>query len=155
MNKMRLNNEWFKNMEDRFTKITLNTILVVVVLGIMFLLYWSLWPYDIIDYKVDYFEMQKDEYRVGEPLTYRIAFCKKGSYTGTVIRTLKDGVIYIYPEITSRISEGCIDQISTTTIVPNVPTGTYVFRNEVIYKVNPIREISYIMESKPFKIIND
>ena len=152
---MLFNSVWCKTMENKLTGIVLNLILIGILVIIALILYWSLRPYNVIEYQVDYFEMQKDEYVVGEPLTYRIAFCKKGNYTGTVIRTLHDGIIYIFPEIISKSPQGCIDQISTTTVVPNVPTGEYVYEDTVIYQVNPIREISYTMKSTPFKIVNN
>ena len=142
-------------MESKWVGLVLNLILLGIVLSMGLLLYWSFRPYNIIEYKVEKFEMQKYEYKVGEPLTYRIAFCKKGNYVGEIIRKLHDGVYYTFSPITSTIQEGCVDFISTSNITPNVPSGEYVFENEVIYRPNPIREIRYYMESEPFYIMND
>lgn len=146
---------WCNTMESKLTGVVLNMILIGLVFVIGLILYWSFRPYDIVEYQTKTFEMVKDEYRVGEPLTYRLAFCKTGNYSATQIRTLHDGVIYIFPPIESKTREGCHDFVSTSTPTPNVPSGTYTFQTEVVYKPNPIREISYIMESNPFRIVND
>lgn len=152
---MIFDNMWCKTMENKLTGIILNLILAGMVLSIGLILYWSFRPYNIVEYKIDYFEMQKDEYVVGEPLTYRIAFCKTGNYKGEVLRHIKDGVVYSFPLITSDIPEGCNDFISSSNITPNVPSGTYTFENEIIYHPNPIRTIRYKMSSEPFKIVNN
>lgn len=152
---MLFNSVWCKTMENKLTSIVLNLILVGIIFSIGLFLYWSLKPYNIIDYKIEKLEMQKKEYVVGEALTYRIVFCKKGNYKGEVIRRLHDGVYYSFPALTSTIKEGCHNFISTSNITPNVPEGEYTFEDEIIYRPNPIKEIRYFIESEPFYIINN
>ena len=155
INQMIINSVWFKTMEKKITGYILNLILAGMIVLIGLTLYWSLKPYNIIEYKIDKFEMQKEVYEVGEPLTYRIAFCKNGEYRGEVIRNIRDGVVYSFPLITSDIPEGCSDFISSSNITPNVPSGVYTFENEIIYQPNPIRTIRYTMSSEPFEIVNN
>lgn len=142
-------------MEGKWTGTILNLILVGMTAGLCLLLYWGFRPYNIVEYKIDTLEMQKDSYVVGEPLTYRLNFCKKGNYSATQIRTLHDGVIYIFPPIESKTKEGCHNFISTSTPTPNVPSGTYTFETEVVYRPNPLREISYHITSGEFEIVNN
>ena len=146
---------WIKMGRSEINNWILNILLIGLVFVIGLILYWGFRPYDIIEYKIDYFEMTKESYVVGEPLTYRIAFCKTGDYRGEVIRHIKDGVVYSFPLITSNIPEGCNDFISSSSITPNVPSGTYSFENEIVYHPNPIRTIRYKMSSEPFEIVND
>lgn len=142
------------NLNYKFNSWALN-FLVVVVTGLLALvLYWHLNDYDIIEYNMERIEMVKDEYVVGEPLSYRISFCKEGNLDATVLRFVKDTVVYSYPEIISSIEEGCSDFVSTSTITPNVPSGEYRYENTVIYQVNPLKTVRYTIESEPFKIIN-
>lgn len=131
----------------------LNFLLVFMIVLVGIILYWGLYPYNVVDYKVDYFEMTKEEYKVGEQLTYRTAFCKHGGYSAITTRVLKDGVSYLFPAQNSTSLEGCYDFISSSTEVPNVPEGQYIFEMTVTYQVNPIRTISYTKESKPFMIV--
>lgn len=148
-------NIWSFTMENKLTGIILNLILLgmVVILGLI--VYWSVRKYEIIDYGQGHLQTTKQVYEVGEPLTYRSNFCKTGDYSSTIIRTLRDGVIYLFPVIVSKSEEGCYDFISTTTETPNVPSGTYVFETEVIYKVNPLKEVTYHYKSNEFEIVND
>lgn len=152
---MLIDDVFSKTMESKWTGIVLNLILIGMLSGLFLLLYWGFKPYNIVKYNVDELVMLKNSYEVGEPLTYRSSFCKSGDYSSTIIRTLHDGVIYIFPAISSHTSEGCWDFISTTTPTPNVPTGTYTFETEVIYRPNPLREITYHIKSNEFKIINE
>lgn len=143
-----------ENYGSKFNSWTLN-FLVVVVTGLLSLvLYWHFHDYNIIEYKVDKIEMIKDEYVVGEPLSYRISFCKEGNLDATVLRYVKDTVIYSYPETTSSFEEGCSNFVSTSILTPNVPEGEYRYENTIIYHVNPIKTVKYTIESEPFKIIN-
>lgn len=133
----------------------LNLLVGLMFTVVLLIAYWSLAPYNIVKYNIDHFEMTKDTYIVGEQLTFRNSFCKKGHYQSTQIRKLKDGVIYLYPSISTSTEEGCYDFISSSSEVPNVPSGVYTYEVEVVYHPNPIREIKYTMESEPFTIIND
>ncbi len=137
------------------SSILLNIILVVVISFVGLIIYWSIRPYDIVQWKIDQYQTTKQEYKVGEVLTYRTAFCKRGNYIAHQMRRLEDGVVYLFPDLSSSTTEGCLDFISTSTTVPNVPTGEYFFEIEFIYKVNPIREVRYTMHSNRFKIVND
>lgn len=143
------------NRKIRITDWILNILLAGMVSLILAIIYWGLWPYDIIEWKIDHYQTQKQVYTVGEALTYRTAFCKKGDWVAQQIRRLEDGVVYLFPDLTSSTQEGCRDFISTTTIVPNVPSGDYYFEIEFIYHVNPVRDIRYTMRSNRFTILNE
>lgn len=142
-------------IEHKLTNFVLNTILLLLVATVALFLFWGLYPYEVIRFNSPTLEMQKNEYVVGEPLTFRTNYCKTGNYQATVVRTIRDGVIYLYPTVTTHSDEGCYDFISTTNGTPNVPTGMYTFQQEIIYHVNPIRDISYTISTGEFKITNN
>ena len=148
------NRKVFAVMKDstKINGILLNIVLFIMIGLLAILTYWNLYPYDIVDWKIDHYQTTKDVYVVGETLTYRTAFCKKGDYVAQQIRRLQDGVVYLFPDLTSSTQAGCLDFISTSTTVPNVPEGEYFFQVEFVYKVNPIREIHYTMQSNWFMI---
>lgn len=143
-----------EKVASKFNRIALNILTVLTTFALGLAAYWSLWDYDVVEYNTEKLVMQKDEYVVGEPLTYRLSVCKNGDLSATVIRNIRDTVVYSYPVIQSSLPEGCSDFISSSSLAPNVPTGTYVYENTVIYQVNPIRTVQYHIESTPFKIIN-
>lgn len=145
---------FIKMGSSKYFGLVLNFLLAATIIVIGIILYWGLYPYKVVEYKVDYFEMQKNVYYTGEQLTYRTSFCKFGNYSAITTRILKDGVSYLFPAQNSTSLEGCYDFISSSTEVPNVPSGTYTFEMTVTYQVNPIRSVSYTKESKPFEIIN-
>ena len=140
--------------KSRYFEWVVNILLVVTLAVIGLIFYWELYPYEIIDWKIDQFQTIKQSYTVEEPLTYRTAFCKEGDYIATQIRRLEDGVVYLYPDFQSSTREGCYDFVVSSTIVPNVSTGEYIFELELVFKPNPIREIHYTMRSNSFKIVN-
>jgi hypothetical protein len=142
-------------MENKVTSIALNIILVGMIVLIGLIAYWGFRPYNIIEFDVPILQTEKEMYEVGEPLTYRSSFYKKGNYEATIIRSLHDGVVYLFPVIISKTREGSYDFISTTTTVPNVPSGTYIFETEIIYHPNPIREITYNIKSNEFEVVNN
>ncbi len=144
-----------KMRRSKYMDWALNILVGFMLTVVCLILYWSLAPYNIIKYNIDHFEMTKDTYTVGEPLTFRNSFCKQGHYQATQIRRLHDGVIYLYPTITTSTDEGCFDFISSSSDVPNVPSGVYTYEIEIIYRPNPIREIKYTMSSEEFTIVND
>ena len=53
------------------------SLLSVIMLGFVGVsAYWLLADYDVLEWKIPEYEMIKETYEVGEPLTYRTAFCK-------------------------------------------------------------------------------
>ena len=130
------------------------TFLSFFILGfIILIMYWLVKNYEVIHWNIAHFEMQKKEYVIGEPLTFRTAFCKTGNYQANSIYRIEDGVKYVLPQQVTKSAEGCKDFISSSFTTPNIVPGVYKITADITYKVNPLKEISYKMESNEFKII--
>jgi len=134
------------------TNIVLSILSVFMLVSVLVLLYWHLKDYRVIDWQIAHYEMQKESYKVGEPLTFRTAFCKSGDYEAKLIYQVEDGVVYGMPIRISGSSEGCRDFIDGTLITPNIPEGNYRLKGIITYRVNPVKEVTYIMYSNTFRI---
>lgn len=131
------------------TLLSFGMLLVLVLHG-----YWLFRDYNVLEWKIEKYEMQKETYLVGEPLTYRTAFCKFGDYESVRVFTIVDGVSYLLPQQLSKADEGCYDFISSTIATPNLPSGKYHIESVIIYHVNPLRTVEYRMGSGEFYIEN-
>jgi hypothetical protein len=142
-------------MENKLTSIALNIILVGMIGLIGLIAYWGFRPYNILEYETCDLQTVKESYEVGEVLDFRLQFCKKGNYTATIIRSFHDGVVYMFPALTSKLDEGCYDYYANTTVVPNVQSGTYTYKTQWEYRVNPIRTVTYEFTSNEFRVVNN
>ena len=130
------------------------SVLSVFMLGFVLLaLYWVFRPYNIIEWKIDKYELQKDTYKVGDVLDFRTAFCKVGEYQANIVYHIEDGVTYLMPHQISRSPEGCRDFISNSLVVPDLPAGEYRLVGDISYEVNPFKTVHYRMESDLFNIV--
>lgn len=127
---------------------------IIMMIAVAVSVYWWIKPYEVIVWNIDEFEMQKETYEVGEPLTYRTAFCKYGKYEAKTIYTIVDGVTYLLPTKISRADEGCADFVSSTITTPNIASGVYHIEVIIVYQVNPLKEVEYHFSSNDFNINN-
>jgi len=134
------------------TNVVLSFLSVFMFVLVGVLVYWHLKEYNVINWKINYYEMQKEVYKVGEPLTFRTAFCKTGNVEAELIYQIEDGVVYGMPNRVSKSSEGCKDFVDASLVTPNVPSGEYRLKGIITYQVNPVRKISYTMYSNTFRI---
>lgn len=116
--------------------------------------YWYFKDYKVIEWGIDNYEMQKEVYTTGEPLTFRTSFCKYSDLTAELIYHIEDGVTYLLPRQVTKSEKGCRDFISSTFPTPNIPSGKYKLTGVAIYQVNPLKQQTYSMESNWFYIDN-
>lgn len=89
----------------------------------------------------------------GGLLIYEIDYCKKTDLMPIVNRQFVDGLVYVLPPSSAAISRGC-NKIKNSVIVPrSLPEGVYYLSSTVIYKVNPIRTITYEYRTDKFRVV--
>ena len=67
-----------------------------------------------------------------------------------------DGVIYSVPENTSDFETGCYDTVINSVKIPDsLPEGTYFYEETVVYRVNPLKEVSYTFKTPEFTVVED
>lgn len=92
---------------------------------------------------------------VGQPLTYKVKYCKYMDISPTVYRELVDGVIYSLNATSARTPMGCNEVIMYAGYVPDVASGKYVLKMKNVYQVNPFREIIVEFQTNKFTIISN
>ena len=125
--------------------------IMLVFLGIFF--FWMLYPYKVIDFKP--IELVKKEYQAGEPLEIVITYCKYMPLPATMSRQFMNGIIFTLSDaISSNVSTGCGTNISADIIIPKeLLPDTYIYKQTMVYEVNPIRDIIVVFETPEFKIV--
>lgn len=134
----------------------LNVLLAVVVFMVGLILYWQIYPYNILEAKERNYSLDKTVYKQGEDFDIHFEICKNMDIEEDVYGKFIDGVIYSIPENSSDFEVGCYDTyISSVSIPDNLPVGTYVYEETIIYRVNPIRTITYTFTTPKFEVIEN
>lgn len=140
--------------DTRVNNCILNALLITVVLLFGLLLYWQLYPYNILQEGENNYSMEKTVYKQGEHFNIRFVLCKNLDIKESVYGKFVDGVIYSIPEKGSRFEVGCYDTfISSISIPENLPPGLYTYQETIVYHVNPLRTIEYTFTTPEFEVI--
>lgn len=98
----------------------------------------------------------KKVFRTGETLNYEFEYCKIRNVPAKMYGTYIDTVKIDMPVIEIKTPIGCGSRIANFYKIPKLlPSGTYHFEVELIYQVNPIREVRVQYRTEDFEIIND
>lgn len=142
--------------KSKFTEWSLNVVVIAVFVFIAIIFYWLLRPYEVITPLEGNYEIDKMVYMQGERFDIHLRICKNIQIKEDVFGRFIDGVIFSVPENTSNFEKGCYDTIISSVKIPRtLPTGDYIYREQIVYKVNPLREITYTFETPKFSVIDD
>jgi len=134
----------------------LNVLLVVVAILVGTILYWQIAPYNILEAKEGNYTLDKTVYKQGEDFPIHFEICKNMEIEEDIYGTFIDGVIYSIPDNSSNFDVGCYSTyISSVNIPDNLPAGTYVYEETVIYHVNPLRIVTYTFTTEEFEVIEN
>jgi hypothetical protein len=141
---------------SRYTSWVLNLMSIIMVVGVGILLYWEFADYDILEPQPGNYSLDKEVYTNGETLNIHFKICKKKNIRERIIGRFVDGVIFSTPDLQSNFDVQCYDTFITKASIPDtLPAGNYVYEEQVIYKVNPIREVSYTFTTPRFEVVNE
>lgn len=126
----------------------ISIILAVVILFLVF--YWLLFPYNPVKF-IGNIKTTKTVYKVDDIVEYKIKYCKYMNIGTMVSRAFIDGVIYAVPLTHANNPIGCRDQ-NYSIRIPNIPEGNYKIRIYYTYEVNPLKSITYMVDSNNFKL---
>lgn len=97
----------------------------------------------------------KDTFTTGEHLTYEFNFCKHTSAPAKMYGAYYDTVKIDMPVVEVNTEKGCQKRISGYYKIPAIlPSGKYHFEVELVYQVNPLREVHVWYKTEDFTIIN-
>ncbi len=141
-------------MREKCNSWILNILLIVVTFLMGLIIYWQVAPYNILEAKEGNYTLDKTIYKQGEDFNIRFELCKNITIEEDIYGKFIDGVIYSIPENSSDFEVGCYSTyISSVSIPDNLPAGTYIYEETVIYRVNPFRVIEYTFTTPTFEVI--
>ena len=83
-----------------------------------------------------------------------LELCKNKEIEEDVYGKFIDGVIYSIPENSSSFEVGCYSTyILSVTIPDNLPAGTYIYEETIVYRVNPLRTVTYTFTTPEFEVV--
>lgn len=114
------------------------------------------WPRPFIEYWPGCFTSHKDSYRPGEPIKLRIVATKQSDLAGDVSWSLVNrdtGEVTYFATRQTTLGPGLNDTLVRVGVIPTrIDPGHYRLDGLVTYNVNPLRMITYRMQSNLFAI---
>ena len=121
-------------------------------------IWWTLLqPTDILTgvENSDALVVQPDTVKTGSTISVYSSICKVRPYSATVIRHFQDQLIYNLPGFQSNEKVGCTPNGYVIEIPTNLPPDTYTYRVQFVYRINPLKEVTYEVVSNPFKVVKE
>lgn len=134
------------------------TSIMILVLALAFIglnLYWLIFPTKIVSFNQNPFPVVNPDKEVvaGGELQYVADLCKYVEKEATATTSFVGGVIWLTGTVTTNKESGCTSRIQVARVPANLPAGEYRYRILLVYKLNPIRTESYIVETEEFLVI--
>jgi len=113
---------------------------------------WLFCPYKTIEFNSD-FKMAKTVYTQGEETFYTIDYCKYTDVNPVIKKKFIDGIIFTAENNSAQLAKGCRVQAVPILIPDTLPVGKYKLEVELVYKVNPVRNINIVHYSNWFTVV--
>lgn len=98
----------------------------------------------------------KHTFVTGEQLTYLFEYCKSRNVPVEMYGYYIDTVKVAMPVVKIKSPVGCGKVINDLYKIPKIlPSGKYHFEVELIYQVNPLRQVRVTYRTEEFEIINN
>ncbi len=121
-------------------------LVMIIVLIILF------WPINVVKTNHQPYKILTPMVAAGANVTYLVDACKYIGVRSTVTRTFADGVRYPSTTSSNNISTGC-KKTKVSIPVPNyVPAGKYHLDLDIVFQVNPFRQVSYHFQTESFQV---
>jgi len=131
--------------------------ITIVAFGMGLLFYWSFIDGKYVNVPLTFNSNQvateKQTYKKGDPVAIQWDYCKGVDTVSDISITLTDGIIYFLPPIKSNRTVGCYNSFTVITKIPDaIKSGDYKLDGTITFKINPIKNINYKVESNMFWI---
>lgn len=128
--------------------------IILFIFIILLISFWGLWPYTPIKFNKLPLPVSTKTVKRGEVLRYETDFCKYSRTIPSVQKIFVDSITYniVSPFVSSK-QVGCADLDIGLEVPKALPVGNYHLQIIYNYKVNPIREITVVVESETFDVV--
>ncbi len=127
-------------------------ILAIIGLGIIMMIFTRETFFYPTMLEVNSFEVVEDSIKRGDMLTYRLDICKYADKTVQIHRTLLNDVVINLPSIQANLPMGCQTIVRKVTVPGYAPSGKYILRSTVDFRINSFKTVSYAHETGLFQI---
>lgn len=128
--------------------------MAIVILWVNYSLFWPVQTLDIKNYSsAGMVQTEKTSYKLGEPISYVLDYCKGTDVPPTVSRELVDGQIIMLSDNSGYLPIGCHTTTVETAVIPNsIVPETYYLDVTVRYPINPFRTETVHYRTNSFQV---
>lgn len=128
--------------------------LSVAFLTLALIVYWVVFPYQILEIKNNPVPVKPPKLRIGETLKQKHNYCKYSDARGILRRVMIGETTKIgLPDQADVTPPICTEATLETEIPEQTPTGKYHIHYTMTYHVNPIKDIIEEWDSQPFTVL--
>ena len=127
--------------------------IVSILFGVGLMAYWLLFPQQVLKIHDGKFKIANKIVEQGGKLVYTTTFCKYQNIPVQITRTMTDGLIFQLPPMTSNLPIGCQTRNVAVEIPHSLPVGTYTMQSTFQYKMNPLRDFVFTVDSEEFYVV--
>jgi hypothetical protein len=135
--------------------ISLMTFFVLAVFFFLGIIGLLVYPYKVLSFNYDKAEVITPIVKAGDEVRFKVDYVKYGNLYGTVARQLVNEYVYYYSPVITSTPPGHIVRTMAVTIPSNAEPGIYFIRSTYVYRVNFLREITYVKETENFEVIDN
>lgn len=132
--------------------------IIVLIIAFVFVainIYWLVFPTKVVEFNQNPMPVvnpDKEVYAGGE-LQYVADVCKYVDKEATATTSFVDGVVWSTGTQVTKKFVGCTSKIQVAQVPKNLPTGEYKYRILLVYKLNPIRTETFVIETEKFLVV--
>jgi hypothetical protein len=141
---------------DKLTKrvyastMTFLCIVTILILGIIAMM---IVPIKVTDFKDDKFPILTPIVKAGEQVQFHVVVTKYINAPATVSRHLVNDYIFSYTPMISNVEKGTSERTVSLDIPKYIEPGIYHIKTVYIYKINFMREVTYIKNTEDFEVV--
>ena len=94
----------------------------------------------------------------GKPMVLNRSFCvNNNNHLGTVTRSFTNHMVYQLPDTiihTLNKELGCQEKQYIVDVPASLLTGDYEYKVHIIYRINPLKTVSYSLTTVPLRVVN-
>jgi hypothetical protein len=138
-----------------YTAIVVEVLMAVLLVWVNYSLFWPVKTLVINNYSTPGLVATTAlTFQRGDPISYKLDYCKYTTIPAVVTRTLIDGQIITLSNSNGYLPTGCHTTIVETSIIPDsIAPGTYYLDMVLRYSINPFRTEVVHYRTNEFEVV--
>jgi hypothetical protein len=138
-----------------YIALALEVLMAVLLMWVNYSLFWPVKTMVINNYSIPGMVATTAlTFKRGEPISYKLDYCKYTTIPAIVTRTLIDGQIITLSNTNGYLPTGCHTTIVETSVIPDsIGPGTYYLDMVLRYPINPFRTEVVHYRTNEFEVV--